>query len=58
MIKGLTRAGIGEVGSIENFVKLASQYGFGAIDTDGSEVEQWIDKDGLEYVREQLLKHE
>lgn len=58
MIKGLTRAGIGDVGSIENFVKLASQYGFGAIDTHGTEVEQWVDKDGLENVREQLLKHE
>lgn len=35
MLKGLTRAGIGNVGSDANFIRLAAQYGFEAVDLDG-----------------------
>ncbi|PUA39575.1 xylose isomerase [Paenibacillus elgii] len=51
MIKGLTRAGIGEAGSINNFVELASRFGFGAVDAHGQELEEWIAAAGLEQVR-------
>ncbi|MBP1989221.1 sugar phosphate isomerase/epimerase family protein [Paenibacillus eucommiae] len=48
MIKGLTRAGIGNVGDFQNFVKLASQYGFAAVDAAGSELEALIADKGQE----------
>ncbi|WP_282941321.1 sugar phosphate isomerase/epimerase family protein [Paenibacillus sp. RC67] len=47
MLKGLTRAGIGNVGSIEPFIQAAANYGFDAIAVDGKELEQWIDHRGL-----------
>jgi sugar phosphate isomerase/epimerase len=34
MLKGLTRAGLGEIGSDEQFIDLASEYGFQTIDVD------------------------
>jgi sugar phosphate isomerase/epimerase len=34
LIKGLTRAGLGNIGSDEQFIRLAGQYGFGAVDID------------------------
>jgi sugar phosphate isomerase/epimerase len=46
MIKGLTRAGIGNVGDLESFVKLASRYGFGAVDAGGEELENLIAQHG------------
>jgi sugar phosphate isomerase/epimerase len=48
MIKGLTRAGLGtNVGNDEQFVRLAKQYGFGAVDL---EVRDWIKNDGKDAV--------
>ena len=41
MIKGLTRAGIGQVGSLEHFIRQAAQYGFGAIDSSAGELAEW-----------------
>ncbi|GAA4853974.1 sugar phosphate isomerase/epimerase [Paenibacillus vulneris] len=51
MLKGLTRAGIGDVGSIEEFVHAAAAYGFEAIAADGAELERWIQEKGLGGVR-------
>jgi sugar phosphate isomerase/epimerase len=57
MIKGLTQAGIGTVESIEQFIELASKHGFGAVDTDGKTLIQFIEKQGLEGARSFLKKH-
>ncbi|MCZ8517495.1 sugar phosphate isomerase/epimerase [Paenibacillus filicis] len=54
MIKGITRAGIGQAGSLEDFVRLASRYGFGAVDAGGGELEAWISAAGAERVNERL----
>lgn len=51
MIKGLTRAGIGEAGTIREFAELASRFGFGAVDAHGQELEDWIAAAGLEQAR-------
>jgi sugar phosphate isomerase/epimerase len=45
MIKGLTRAGLGNIGSNERFVRLAKEYGFGAVDLD---VRSWFEQEGKE----------
>ncbi|CAG7647208.1 sugar phosphate isomerase/epimerase family protein [Paenibacillus allorhizosphaerae] len=54
MIKGLTRAGLGQVGSVERFATLASRFGFGAIDAGGKELEDWIAAAGLDGVKNVL----
>ncbi|MFC0211511.1 sugar phosphate isomerase/epimerase family protein [Paenibacillus chartarius] len=38
MLKGLTRAGIGDVGGLDSFVRLAAQHGFDAVDAGGQEL--------------------
>ncbi len=57
MIKGVTSAGLGRVGSLEEFIVLAGENGFGAVDTDGSSLEQWIAGKGLSACREFLKEH-
>jgi sugar phosphate isomerase/epimerase len=57
MIKGLTRAGLGQIGDLEQFVKLASEYGFGAIDAGGGELEELIAKHGKEGTASFLREH-
>lgn len=57
MIKGLSRAGIGKVGPLDQFIRCASQYGFGAVDADGSEIEALIDTYSLEGAKQYLQKH-
>lgn len=57
MIKGLTGAGIGNVGSLENFVTLAAQYGFGAVDTGGNALQTLIDDKGIDGARSFLQEH-
>jgi len=48
MIKGLTRAGLGAgVGDLESLIRLASEHGFGAVDTSGEELETLIAARGL-----------
>ncbi|MCZ8522360.1 MULTISPECIES: sugar phosphate isomerase/epimerase family protein [Paenibacillus] len=54
MIKGLTRAGLGQPPPLPAFVSLASRYGFGAVDAVGSELEEWIDAAGSEVVLQEL----
>ncbi|MDF2961647.1 MAG: xylose isomerase protein [Paenibacillus sp.] len=51
MLKGLTRAGIGNVGGIEEFVKAAAVHGFEAVAAGGQELEDWIAAKGAEEVR-------
>lgn len=52
MIKGLTHAGLGgQVGSLENFVRLAAKYGFGAVDVGGGELREWADRVGIDAAR-------
>jgi sugar phosphate isomerase/epimerase len=51
MLKGLTRAGIGDVGHIESFVRAASAHDFKAITASGSELEDWIADKGLDTVQ-------
>lgn len=58
MIKGLTTAGIGQIESFEQFVTLAAQYEFGAIDTDGQTLIAFIDRYGLEEARIFLKQHD
>jgi sugar phosphate isomerase/epimerase len=57
MIKGLTTAGIGNVGNLENFVALASRYGFGAVDTGGGALQELMDKRGVDGARAFLDEH-
>lgn len=57
MLKGLTRAGIGNVGSIEAFIQAAAKYGFEAIAADGKELEQWINDKGLPGSQAILKEH-
>ncbi|MBO2946108.1 sugar phosphate isomerase/epimerase [Paenibacillus sp. F411] len=58
MIKGLSRAGIGDVGDIEAFAEKAAKHGFEAIDVSGKELREWAERRGLEAAQETLRKHE
>lgn len=58
MLRGLTRAGLGQVGNLETFVRFASAYGFQAVDTSGSEIAGWIEAKGLEEVNASLQSQE
>lgn len=57
MKKGLTRAGLGNVGQLETFVKMAHQYGFEAIDSSGEELRTFIADKGAEGANEFLQEH-
>lgn len=57
MIKGLTTAGIGRVGSLEQFAALAGQNGFGAIDVGGDQLATWIKDKGAAEVNAYLKQH-
>lgn len=57
MIKGLTTAGIGHIDHIEQFIELAAQHDFGAIDADGGQLIAWIEEKGLDGARAFLKKH-
>lgn len=54
MIKGVTRAGVGQAGSVQQFARLAAAHGFGAIDASGKELAEWIQSEGKENVLETL----
>lgn len=47
MLKGLTRAGIGNIGTIEDFIRGAAAHQFEAIAVSGTELEEWIQQKGL-----------
>jgi sugar phosphate isomerase/epimerase len=57
MLKGLTRAGIGDVGDIESFVRAAAAHEFEAVAASGSELESWIADKGLDHVKAFLHEH-
>ncbi|MED3509502.1 sugar phosphate isomerase/epimerase family protein [Bacillus velezensis] len=58
MYKGLNRAGIGKAGNdIEQFICLASKYGFEAIDIDCKCLEQFTERFGIEGGLNFLNKH-
>lgn len=42
MLKGLTRAGIGSVGTLEPYIQLAAEYGYDSIDVGGSELKELV----------------
>ncbi|MFD0961097.1 sugar phosphate isomerase/epimerase family protein [Paenibacillus chungangensis] len=54
MIRGLTRAGVGDIGNDKDFIEKASQYGFQAVDIDPLRL---IKQYGIEGSRELLLKY-
>jgi sugar phosphate isomerase/epimerase len=58
MIKGLTGAGLGAVGNLEQFVALASRHGFGAVDAGGDQIANWIRDKGVESVNSYLQEHQ
>lgn len=51
MLKGLSRAGLGNIGSDERFVALAGEYGFQTVDIDAKGL---IERNGLEGARKLL----
>lgn len=57
MIKGLTQAGLGTIEGIEQFIELAAKHDFGAVDTDGKTLIEFIENKGLEGARSFLKKH-
>lgn len=54
MIRGLTKTGLGAVGSDEAFLDLAGRYGFTSVDLDPSEM---VGRHGVEGVRSLLSQH-
>jgi sugar phosphate isomerase/epimerase len=57
MKKGLSRAGLGSIGPFEEFVRLASAYGFEAVDANGSELRSFIESRGLDGAKQFLSEH-
>lgn len=58
MIKGLSTAGIGKVKNIEELVLLASDNGFGVIETSAQELRDFIEEKGLEEAKSILRKYQ
>jgi len=56
--KGLTPAGLGQVGGLEQFVRLASRNRFQAVDTDGTSLEMLISARGKEGALAFLNEHQ
>lgn len=54
MLRGLSKAGLGNVGSDENFIKLAAIYGFKTVDLDAL---SFIEQHGLEQAKALLQQH-
>lgn len=57
MIKGLSKAGIGDVEDMKKYIQLASKYGFKAIDSDGKSLSDFIETDGLHAAKAFLQDH-
>lgn len=55
MIRGLTRAGVGDVGSNADFIRNASQYAFGSVDLNAHAL---IEECGLDGAIDLLQRHE
>ncbi|MDB5083464.1 MAG: Xylose isomerase domain protein barrel [Bacilli bacterium] len=58
MIKGLTAAGIGKVDGLESFIRMASHYGFGAVDTGGEAIDGLITTHGANGARDLLQEQQ
>jgi sugar phosphate isomerase/epimerase len=54
MLKGLTRAGLGNIGDDKRFIQLAAEYGFESVDLDAKNL---IDTYGLEESKKLLENH-
>lgn len=54
MLKGLTRAGLGNIGSLEQWIEAASRYNFQAIDPGAEELVNWAAAKDIEYVKNYL----
>lgn len=54
MLRGLSRAGIGQAGSFEEYAALAGAHGFQAIDAGGSELAALIEQRGVQGAQEFL----
>lgn len=57
MLRGLTRAGIGDAGNFESFVQLAAKHGFQAVDAGGSELRDLIAARGVSGAQQFLADH-
>lgn len=57
MIRGLTGAGIGNTGNLRNMIRLAAEYKFGAVDTNGKALRGLIEENGAEAANEYLQQH-
>ncbi|SFS87347.1 sugar phosphate isomerase/epimerase [Paenibacillus sp. BC26] len=55
MLRGLSHAGLGKIGSDENLIAAASQYGFHTVDINAKGL---IERNGLEGAKALLAKHE
>lgn len=51
MLQGLSRAGLGAVGGLEPFVKLAAEYRFDAVDVGGGELVELVQANGADGAR-------
>jgi sugar phosphate isomerase/epimerase len=56
MKKGLTRAGLGNVKSVQDFIRYASMYGFEAVDVGASDVFELVESHGVDGANEVLLR--
>ncbi|MCJ8007030.1 sugar phosphate isomerase/epimerase family protein [Lederbergia wuyishanensis] len=57
MIKGLSTAGLGKVKNLEELIILASENGFGSVDTSGQELRDLVEEKGLENAKAFLKEH-
>lgn len=57
MLKGLTRAGLGDVGSLEQWIEAASRHHFQAIDPGAGELVDWVTSKGAGYAAAFLEQH-
>ncbi|MBW8350246.1 sugar phosphate isomerase/epimerase [Bacillus sp. IITD106] len=51
MIKGLSTAGLGEVKNLEELIILASENGFGSVDTSGQDLRNFAEEKGLDHAK-------
>jgi len=57
MLRGLSKAGLGSIGSDENFIKLAAQYGFHTVDLDAlSLIEQYGQDQAITLLQQHSIK--
>ncbi|MCR2823882.1 hypothetical protein [Lederbergia panacisoli] len=57
MIKGLSTAGLGQVKNLEELIILASENGFGSVDTSGQELRDFAEEKGLDNAKAFLKEH-